>query len=57
MFGLTISAISRQYYDSTNSKIEEEALNNFPFIFLYILMGWAWQAGINLSDILFYLFN
>jgi hypothetical protein len=38
MFGLTILAISRQYYSNVKGKIEE-ALNNFPFVFLYLLMS------------------
>jgi hypothetical protein len=58
VFGPTISAISRQYYSNIKGKIDEEALNNFPFMFLYLLMSWAWLADINLGDIiLLYLFN
>jgi hypothetical protein len=39
MFGPTISAISRQYYNNIKGKVDEEALNNFPFIFLCLLMS------------------
>ena len=58
MFGPTVLAITGQYYNNIKGKIYEEALNNFPFVFLYLLMSSAWLADINLGDIiLLYLFN
>jgi hypothetical protein len=32
-------------------------LTKFSFIFLYVLMSWAWLAYINVDNIPLYLFN